>query len=86
MDKIKIKIEPIKTEKQFIDFVDNNELEFDGMYLSGEAKTRTFWIKAYSEFPISNIITSSIESMGWGYILYSGEINGKYCVAAEIKS
>ena len=86
MYKPRIKIEGIKTEKQFIDCISNNKLDFYGMYLSDEIKTKVFWIKAYSDVPIDEIITTALEKVGFGYIAYTGKANGKYCIAAEIKS
>ena len=84
--KPQIKIETIRTEKQFIDCINSNNLRFYGMYLSDEVKTGEFWIKAYSDVPINEIITVALEKAGFGYIAYAGKINDKYCVAAEIKS
>ena len=86
MDKTKIKVEPFKTEKLFVDFVDDNGMKFEGMYFPGDIKKHVFWIKAFSDVPITDIITGSLENIDFGYIAYSGKINGKYCVAAEIKS
>ncbi len=86
MDKPRIKVEAIKTEKQFVGFIENNKFEFYGMYLSDEIKTNVFWIKVFSDEDVREIITTALEKVGFGYIAYEGKINGKYCFAAEIKS
>ena len=79
MDSPRIKVEAIKTEKQFVDFIGKNKLEFYGMYLSDEIKTNVFWIKVFSDEDVSEIITTALEKVGFGYIGYAGKINGKYC-------
>ena len=86
MDRPGIRVEAIKTEKQFDEFISNNKLGFYRMYISDEIKTKVFWIKVCSEENVSEIITTALEKVGFGYIAYEGKINGKYCFAAEIKS
>ena len=81
----KIKVEPIKTETEFINYIENNELRFAGMYFAGERKLRVFWITAISDTPVKEIITRSLEKIDYGYIIYTGKINDKFCVAVEIK-
>lgn len=86
MDRPGIRVEAIKTEKQFDEFISNNKLGFYRIYISDEIKTKVFWIKVCSEENVSEIITTALEKVGFGYIAYEGKINGKYCFAAEIKS
>ena len=82
---IRIRIEPIKSQKIFDDFVKCHNFEFAGMSVSDKGKKNIQHLMFIGDEPLMETITEAMKNVDMNYILYSGEVYGKFCVAAEIK-
>lgn len=81
-----IKVEPIKTRVEFKEFVRAHNFEFAGMSVGGCPKMNIRWFVCISDENLTERVIEALESIDCDYIIYSGEIYGRFYAAAEIKS